>query len=60
MLDISHSEDDILANMSQNTRRKVRLSERKGIRYYHGTLDDIEVFTPLDEHNRRTQRVRCA
>lgn len=47
LLDISHSEDDILANMSQNTRRKVRLSERKGIRYYHGTLDDIEVFTHL-------------
>jgi peptidoglycan pentaglycine glycine transferase (the first glycine) len=47
ILDISEPEDVILSHMSQSTRRKVRISGRKGVRYYEGTRDDIETFTSM-------------
>lgn len=47
LLDIGEPEDVILGRMSQSTRRKVRISQRKDIRYYEGTQDDIAAFSAL-------------
>lgn len=44
LIDISEEDEHILARMSQSTRRKVRLSQRKGVRYYEATIDDIDTF----------------
>lgn len=49
LIDISEDEDDILTRMSQSTRRKVRVSQRKGIRYYEGTRGDVDVFCSMME-----------
>jgi peptidoglycan pentaglycine glycine transferase (the first glycine) len=47
ILGISGPDDEILARMSQSTRRKVRVSGRKGIRYYEGTREDVQTFTSM-------------
>lgn len=47
LLDIAEDDDTILAHMSQSTRRKVRISQRKGIRYTHATADNIAAFTGM-------------
>ncbi len=47
ILDLSESEEEILGRMSQNTRRKVRVSHRKDVNYYAGTVNDIETFAGM-------------
>lgn len=47
LLSITEDDEEILARMNQSTRRKVRVSGRKGIRYYQGTRDDVETFTGM-------------
>lgn len=47
LLDLTQSEDALLAAMSQNTRRKVRIAEREGVRIRHGTLDDLPLLYDL-------------
>lgn len=47
LLDIAASDDDLLARMNQGTRRKIRQSLKNEIRYYHGTRDDVKVFTDM-------------
>jgi peptidoglycan pentaglycine glycine transferase (the first glycine) len=48
-LDLTSSEDEILAAMSQNTRRKVRTAEKKGVTIRAATLDDIPALYALYE-----------
>lgn len=47
MIDISGSEDEILARMNQGTRRKIRQAQKNDIRYYEATPDDTAKFTRL-------------
>ncbi len=46
-VDLTRSEDEILAAMSQNTRRKVRTGEKKGVTIRAATLDDLEMLYAL-------------
>lgn len=47
MIDISDSDDDILARMNQGTRRKIRKGLKEGITYYEAGADDVVKFTSL-------------
>ncbi|MEP6988358.1 MAG: peptidoglycan bridge formation glycyltransferase FemA/FemB family protein, partial [Chloroflexota bacterium] len=47
MIDISGSEDAILARMNQGTRRKIRQSLKNGITYREGTMADVAIFTGM-------------
>ncbi len=46
-LDLTQSEDDLLAAMSQNTRRKVRNAEKKGVTVRAAALDDLPTLYAL-------------
>ncbi len=46
-IDLTPSEDDLLAAMSQNTRRKVRTAEKKGVAVRPGTLADLPALYDL-------------
>jgi lipid II:glycine glycyltransferase (peptidoglycan interpeptide bridge formation enzyme) len=46
-VDLSPSEDDLLAQMSQNTRRKVRTAEKKGVTVRAATLADLPTLYQL-------------
>jgi peptidoglycan pentaglycine glycine transferase (the first glycine) len=47
IIDLTPDLDDILMAMSQSTRRKVRQGEKKGVRFFRGTLEDIPRFTRM-------------
>ncbi|QPC81910.1 peptidoglycan bridge formation glycyltransferase FemA/FemB family protein [Phototrophicus methaneseepsis] len=47
LLDISDSDDDIMARMNQGTRRKIRKSLKNDIRYYEAEPGDVTKFTNL-------------
>lgn len=47
VIDLTRDEDDILAAMSQNTRRKVRTAEKKGVTVRAATPDDLPVLYDL-------------
>lgn len=46
-LDLTRSEDEILAAMSQNTRRKVRTAQKKEVTVRLGTLADLPILYDL-------------
>jgi peptidoglycan pentaglycine glycine transferase (the first glycine) len=46
-LDLTLSEDELLAQMSQNTRRKVRTAEKKGVTIRTATLADLPILYDL-------------
>lgn len=46
-IDLTQSEDDLLAAMSQNTRRKVRTAEKKGVTIRAATEDDLPTLYDL-------------
>jgi lipid II:glycine glycyltransferase (peptidoglycan interpeptide bridge formation enzyme) len=46
-VDLTRSEDEILAAMSQNTRRKVRTAEKKGVTIRAATQDDLATLYAL-------------
>ncbi|MCU0511627.1 MAG: peptidoglycan bridge formation glycyltransferase FemA/FemB family protein [Anaerolineae bacterium] len=46
-IDLTRSEDELLAAFSQNTRRKVRTGEKKGVSIRPGTLADLDVLYDL-------------
>ena len=43
-IDLTHSEDELLANMKQKTRYNIRLSEKKGVNVRQGSNDDFNVI----------------
>jgi peptidoglycan pentaglycine glycine transferase (the first glycine) len=47
LVDITGSEDDVLARMSQTTRRKVRVAARKEVSVREGSSADIEPFNRM-------------
>lgn len=46
-LDLTQSEDDLLAAMSQNTRRKVRTAGKKGVTIREASPDDLQTLYAL-------------
>ena len=46
-VDLTRSEDDLLAAMSQNTRRKVRTAEKRRRHRPRGTTDDLPTLYDL-------------
>lgn len=44
MVDLTQSEDDLLANMKQKTRYNVRLAGRRGVEVRVGTIADLELL----------------
>jgi lipid II:glycine glycyltransferase (peptidoglycan interpeptide bridge formation enzyme) len=46
-IDLTPGEDELLAAMSQSTRRKVRVAEREGVTVRAGTVDDLSVLYDL-------------
>lgn len=49
ILDISGSDESIMARMNQGTRRKIRQSQKNDIHYYEATREQVETFTALME-----------
>ncbi len=47
LVDITGSEDDVLMRMSQSTRRKVRVAQRKGVRVREGSAADLDSFNRM-------------
>lgn len=47
LVDITGSEDDVLARMSQTTRRKVRVAARKEVSVREGSAADLEPFNRM-------------
>jgi lipid II:glycine glycyltransferase (peptidoglycan interpeptide bridge formation enzyme) len=47
VIDLSRDEETLLAEMSQNTRRKIRTAEKKGIIIKNATLDDLPILYDL-------------
>lgn len=47
LIDISGSDDAILARMNQGTRRKIRQSQKNGIHYYEGARADVSAFNAI-------------
>ncbi len=47
LIDISGSEDEILARMNQGTRRKIRQSLKNDLHYYEGTRADVGKFNGM-------------
>jgi lipid II:glycine glycyltransferase (peptidoglycan interpeptide bridge formation enzyme) len=47
LLDITSDEETILARMNQGTRRKIRQSQKHGVRYYEGARADVDKFTRM-------------
>ncbi len=47
MIDLARSEDELLAAMSQSTRRKVRIAEREGVTVRAGTAADLPILYDL-------------
>ncbi len=47
LIDISGSEETILARMNQGTRRKIRQSQNNGIRYFEGVSGDVVTFNEM-------------
>jgi lipid II:glycine glycyltransferase (peptidoglycan interpeptide bridge formation enzyme) len=46
-IDLTRSEDELLAAMSQSTRRKVRIAQREGVTVRAGTVDDLATLYNL-------------
>lgn len=47
VLDLTRSEDELLAGMNQSTRRKIRIAEREGIHIRTGSVDDLPLLYEL-------------
>ncbi len=47
IIDLRADEDDILARMNQGTRRKIRISLKKGLRFRAAVAADLPAFTQL-------------
>ncbi len=47
LIDISGSDETILARMNQGTRRKIRQSQKNGIRYWEASRADVSIFNAM-------------
>ena len=47
LIDIRGDDDTILSRMNQGTRRKIRTGEKKGVRFYQGSREDVTKFTRM-------------
>jgi peptidoglycan pentaglycine glycine transferase (the first glycine) len=47
VLDLREGEDALLARMNQGTRRKIRQSQKNGIRYFEAAAADVDNFVKL-------------
>lgn len=47
LIDITGGDDAILARMNQGTRRKIRQSQKNGVRYYEATRADVAKFNAM-------------
>ncbi|QPC81911.1 peptidoglycan bridge formation glycyltransferase FemA/FemB family protein [Phototrophicus methaneseepsis] len=47
VIDLNQSEEDLFASMSQNTRRKVRQAEKKGVTIRTAGIDDLPILYDL-------------
>ncbi|MBI5669968.1 MAG: peptidoglycan bridge formation glycyltransferase FemA/FemB family protein [Chloroflexi bacterium] len=47
MIDISSDDDTVLARMNQGTRRKIRQSQKNGIRYWEASRAEVPVFNAM-------------
>jgi len=47
LIDITGDDEAILARMNQGTRRKIRQSQKNGVRYYEGAREDVARFTRM-------------
>lgn len=47
LIDISGDDDTIMGRMNQGTRRKIRQSYKKGVRFYHAVPEDMDTFNTL-------------
>ena len=47
LLDLTKTEDELLAAMNQSTRRNIRLAARKGVVVHQATADDLPAFYTL-------------
>jgi len=47
LIDIAGDDETILARMNQGTRRKIRQSQKNGIRYYTGASAEVAVFNQM-------------
>lgn len=47
LIDISGDDDSILARMNQGTRRKIRQSQKNGIRYWEASRAEVSIFNAM-------------
>lgn len=47
VMDLNKSEEELLAGMSQSTRRKIRIAEREGVTIRPGTVADLPILYEL-------------
>ncbi|HYO88909.1 MAG TPA: peptidoglycan bridge formation glycyltransferase FemA/FemB family protein, partial [Candidatus Limnocylindrales bacterium] len=47
LIDLADGEDAILARMNQGTRRKIRQSQKAGLRVWEASRDDVTLFTGM-------------
>ncbi|MFN8448619.1 MAG: peptidoglycan bridge formation glycyltransferase FemA/FemB family protein [Anaerolineae bacterium] len=47
LIDLAQSEDDLLAAMSQSTRRKIRIAQREGVTVRGGSIADLPLLYDL-------------
>ncbi len=47
LIDIADDDETILARMNQGTRRKIRQSQKSGVRYYEADRADVDTFTRM-------------
>jgi lipid II:glycine glycyltransferase (peptidoglycan interpeptide bridge formation enzyme) len=47
LIDISGSDETIMARMNQGTRRKIRQSQKNAIRYFAGARADVDTFNAM-------------
>ncbi len=47
LINLSGTEEDLLARMNQGTRRKIKLCQKNNVEIYNGTEEDLNVFCEL-------------
>ncbi len=55
-IDLTHSEDELLAAMHQKTRYNIRVAEKHGVRIRVGTADDLQTFLRLNRQTAERDR----